>query len=130
MYAFITSRLDSCNSLLADLPTKQIQRLQRLQNAAARLITRSKRREHITLILAELHWLPVCQRIKYKILLLVFKCLHDLGPSYLACFVKRYEPVRPLRSASQNLLMLSSVMPRTVTFGARVYGPTLWNSIL
>ena len=55
-----------------------------------------------------------------------------VGPSYLACFVKRYEPVRPLRSASQNLLMRSSVMPRTVTFGARVfaiYGPTLWNSI-
>ena len=91
-----------------------------------------KRRDHITPILADLHWLPVCQRIKYKILLLVFKCFHGVGPSYLTCFIKPYTPARTLRSSSQHLIQLSSVRPRTMTYGARsfaTYGPTLWNDL-
>ena len=65
-HAFITSRIDSCNSLLLGLPEKEIQRLQRLQNATARLVCLVKRIGHITPILYKLHWLPVCQRIKIQ----------------------------------------------------------------
>ena len=68
--ALVISQLDYCNSLLCGLPTILIKRLQRVQNAAARVIAKAGRRDHISPILFKLHWLPVEFRIKYKILLL------------------------------------------------------------
>ena len=67
--AFITSKLDYCNSLLLEIPRAQIERLQRIQNKAARLITRTRQRDHIrpTPVLRALHWLPVCQRIQMHV---------------------------------------------------------------
>ena len=91
MHAFITSRLDSCNSLLVGLPDNDVQKLQRLQNASARLVTRSKRNEHITPVLKHLHWLPVSCRIQYKLLLLVFQNTQSQcsrlfrGPDFSLC---------------------------------------------
>ena len=69
IHAFITSRLDFCNSLLHHLPQNLTHKLQRIQNAAARLITLSKKHDHITPILIELHWLPVPKRTEFKILI-------------------------------------------------------------
>ena len=66
VHAFITSRLDCCNSLLTGLPDNDLQKLKKLQNASARLVTRSKRNEHITPTLERLHWLQVSHRIKYN----------------------------------------------------------------
>ena len=57
IHALITSRLDFCNSILYNLPNKQIERLQRIQNQAARMLKRIPRRNHITPVLRELHWL-------------------------------------------------------------------------
>ena len=59
VHAFISSRLCYCNSILYGCPSYEIQKLQSVQNAAARLITHSKKYDHITPILKELHWLPV-----------------------------------------------------------------------
>ena len=59
IHAFISSRIDNCNSLFCGLPVAEIEKLQRVQNAAARLLTGSKRTEHITPTLRNLHWLPV-----------------------------------------------------------------------
>ena len=76
-YALVTSKLDHCNSLPYNVPKNVIKKLQSVQNAAARLITRSRKCDHITPILLDLHWLPVSERIKFKILLLTFKALHQ-----------------------------------------------------
>ena len=86
VHAFISSRLDYCNSLLYGIADGLLQKLQSIQNAAARLITRARRRDHITPVLRELHWLPVRQRIKFKVACLVFQSLSShagTGKDYL-----------------------------------------------
>ena len=81
--AFVTSCLDYCNSLLYGLPATQLNKLQRVQNAAARLICNISRFDHISPILFELHWLPIKYRINFKILLITYKALHGLPPNYI-----------------------------------------------
>ena len=131
VHAFVTSRLDCCNSLLFGLPQKTTLKLQRVQNTAARLVSCVPRSSHITPILQELHWLPISSRITYKILLLTFKTYHGFAPSYLLELVPRYTPVRTLRSASQSLLS----RPKTTSYkqyGQRsfIYAATfLWNNL-
>jgi hypothetical protein len=129
IHAFISSRMDNLNSLLYKLPDCVINRLQRVQNSAARLIVKLRKRDHITPTLIELHWLPVVSRIDYKILLLIFKCLIGKAPTYLSDLLHQYSPSRSLRSSSQNLLKEHRA---TKTYGERAFGtcaPKLWNSL-
>ena len=130
VHAHVMSRIDFCNSILYGLPDMQINKLQRIQNSAARLVTHAQKYDHITPILHELHWLPIKVRIQYKILSLTFLSLQGLGPTYLQDLIQRYHPARNLRSKSKSLL----VCPPTVTkfYGARTFAVAsaeLWNSL-
>ena len=130
VHAFVTSRIDCCNALLYNLPNCQVQRLQRVQNAAARLVTYTHRHSHITPILRQLHWLPVKQRLAYKILLITYRALKFSSPQYISSLIKLYNPHRSgLRSANA----LSLVIPKTRrSWGDRSFmsaAPRLWNNL-
>uniref|UniRef100_A0A8C6LI35 Reverse transcriptase domain-containing protein n=1 Tax=Nothobranchius furzeri TaxID=105023 RepID=A0A8C6LI35_NOTFU len=130
VHAFITVRLDYCNSVLFGVSKGSIARLQMVQNAAARFLEGRRKFDHITPVLAALHWLPVDVRIHFKILLLVFKMLNGLAPPYLVSLLQPYTPSRSLRS--ENFMLLS--VPRTClkTCGDRAFaaaGPKLWNKL-
>ena len=100
VHAFVSSKLDYCNSLSYNIPKYVLNKLQFEQNTAARLITCSRKYDHTTPILIYLHWLPIAKRIKFKILLLTFKALHEQSPIYIKDLVTRYFPTRSLRSSS------------------------------
>ena len=130
IHAFISSQLDYCNALYYGIDLAQLRRLQMVQNAAARMLTRTKKRDHITPVLASLHWLPIRFRIDFKILLLVFKSLHGLAPLYLGELLQLRTATRSLRSANQ--LILEVPRSRLKTRGDRAFsvaGPRLWNSL-
>ena len=132
VHAFISSRLDYGNAVLSGIGSSLMERLQLVQNAAARLVSGTRKFDHITPVLKEMHWLPVRQRITYKVAMLVFKCLTSRAPGYLTtdCVpVASTTGRKHLRSAKS----LTLVVPRSRTeIGSRrfaVAGPTVWNSL-
>ena len=130
MHSLVTSRLDYGNALLYRISVGLLGRLQRVQNAAARLITRSRKRDHVSPVLRSLHWLPVEYRIQYKLLTYVFRVLKGVSPQYLRELVAQYNPVRDLRSSSS--FQLTCAKSQTITYGRRNFtsaSATLWNSL-
>ena len=131
--SFALTRLDYCNSLLAGLPDNKLSKLRSIQNHAARMVLRKPRHVSATSLLRTLHWLPVKERIQYKIacLTMCFQCLsHSTMPPYFSDLLHQYQPSRTLRSLDTSLLSV----PRFCleTSGSRsfsVFGPTVWNSL-
>ena len=99
--AYVTSKLDYCNSLLYGIPDSLVHKLKRVQHYAARVITMTRKYDHIKPVLSRLHWLPIEQRIQFKLLLYVYKALHGLAPAYLSDMLVPYQPCRPLRSSEK-----------------------------
>ena len=134
VHAFVSSKLDYCNSLLAGLNDELINRLQSVLRSSARLILKKRRFDPVSDDMRKrLHWLPIRQRIQFKLGLLVFKCLHGLAPPYLCDMISQVRSSdysSRLRSAARGDLNV----PRThsVRMGPRgfaVAGPKLWNSL-
>ena len=129
--ALFTSRLDFCNSLLAGAPRYQLDRLKRLQNSAARLVTGTSPFSRITPILVSLHWLPVHARIAFKIASFVHKTIFGNAPQYLKELLTVRVSDHHLRSA-EDRLRLAVPRTRTVRYGDRrfsVTGPRVWNDL-
>ena len=126
--SFVLTILDYCNSLFAGLPGNKLNKLQHIQNHAARIVLNKPRHVSATSLLRTLHWLPVTVRIQYKIACLCFQCLsHNAMPPYLSDLLRPYQPSRTLHSLDTSLLSV----PRFYleTFGRRslsVFGPTVW----
>ena len=78
--ALVLSSLDYCNSLNCGLPKKLLNKLQRVQNAAAKLIMLARKRDHVTPLMKQLHWLPMVYRCQFKIIVLTYKIIHGLAP--------------------------------------------------
>ena len=96
--SYVLSRLDYCNCLLMGAPNSVIQPLQKVQNFAARLILMAPRHHHSTPLLKKLHWLPISERIKYKVACMCFHAINGSGPTYLSELLHIYTPSRTLRS--------------------------------
>jgi len=134
VHAFVTSRMDYCNSVLHRVSVASVQPLQKVLDAAARIILHQRKFDHITTDVRDpLHWLPVQQRTKYKVYVLVYKCLHQAAPTHLT---ELCSPVSEsanrghLRSAARGDLVVPR--SRTTRYGQRCFavsGQILWNSL-
>ena len=128
-HALVTSRLDYCNSLLFGIADKNINRLQRVQNCLARIVTKSPPRTRSVPLLRKLHWLPIKFRIQFKINVLTFKTLSTSQPAYLRDMLSLNTSRRSQRLNKGDLLSVPRVESKA---GARAFSscaPVLWNSL-
>ena len=116
--SIVVARIDNCNALYTGLSKHNISRLQKLQNSCARVIYGARRRDHVSGLIKDLHWLPVRLRIIFKVLCLIFKCLQSTAPSYLSDTLPENRFVR---------------IPRTKSsYGDHAFcrfGPIYWNAL-
>ena len=125
VHSIITSKLDYCNSLLINTSQANLFKLQKVQNAAARLVVRGRKRDGISKVLKELHWLKIESRIIFKILLLTYKRIYGLCSQNLKIEYKAYN-CRP-----QDYLKLETKTANTI-HGKRTFdyaAPKLWNAL-
>ncbi len=130
--SIVQSRLDYCNAILYDTTARNVEKLQRVQNALARVVCPASVAPHFasaTELRRKLHWLPVKQRIDYKIGLLTYKARHTGQPAYLASLLKDYVPSRTLRSTTHGLLDTPFFRTHTANKAFSVAAPTVWNSL-
>ena len=130
--AIIMSRLDYCNGLLYGTPAVHLGKLQRLQNAAARLVCTVSRYDPITPSLINLHWLPVTHRIEFKIAMLVHKCIYGVAPQYLLDLIKIKESSRYQLRSYRGILLMDNTYRTKKTLGDRAFenaAPKVWNRL-
>ena len=129
--SLVLTHLDYSNSILCGLPKKSIHKLQRIQNWAAKVVLHQDKSSSSTEALITLHWLPIKERIDFKILCLIYKCINTLAPDYLSSLLKIKTFSRVTRASTRGIT-LEVPQVKKATFAARsfsVYGPKLWNSL-
>ena len=122
VHAVISSRLDYCNSLLYGAQKTHINKLQMVQNAAARLISMRRKHESVSDILLDLHWLRVEARIIFKLLVLVYKCIHNIAPE---CIIECITVSNSDRCLLAYKFFQSSQARKSFSYIA----PKLWNNL-
>ena len=133
MVSLVISHLDYTNALLGGLTKCSIDQLQWVQNMAAKLVLGKGWYDSSTRCLAELHWIPIQQRIEFKIVTLVHKSLHGLVPQYLVDLITRKEQCREGLHSNSKTSQLEIPHATRKTFAARAFsvlGPQLkWNTV-
>ena len=137
--SIISSRLDYCNSLLVGMSENNFAKLQRGQNSLARVVTGTKRYDHvkrevvhITSVLAQLHWLPVKARVSFKLASLVYNIRQSNTPKYLASCLVGHQASRDLRHCAvgaTGLLKVTTTKLKTSSWAFSHAAPKLWNSL-
>jgi len=120
--ALVISKLDYCCSVLAGAPETLLHRLQSVLNAAAQLVSSSRKTEHTSPLLRELHWLKVPERIKFRLCVLTYRCLYGTAPSYVAETIRPVSDLamrRHLRSADTSTVLVPTT--RLSTLGDRAF---------
>ena len=132
VHAFISSRLDYCNALLYGLPKTLLGRVQRIHHNAARVVTKTPPREHITPVMKDLHWLPVHYRSIYKILLCTHKALHGLPPKYISKLITVRQRTGMTLRSEEAIVLEVPPKPHLPSYGDRAFyiaAPVLWNAL-
>ena len=122
-------RLDYCNALLYGMTQNNFNSLQRVQNSLARLVCNAPYRCPSQQLLKSSHWLPVTERVEYKLAAMTYKVQVHQQPSYLLQHIGQHQPVHSLRSSNSILL---TVPPTKTVTSARAFcisAPTVWNSL-
>ena len=127
--SLVSSKLDYCNSILYNIPYREINKVQSVQNCLARVVTRSPRFSSVTPLLKSLHWLPVQFRIKHKICTLTYKVIHSCQPVYLHNLLKPLSRTSNLRSSDADQLVVPRVSSKMGERAFSVAAPQLWNCI-
>ena len=123
--SYILSRLDYCNCLLMGTSNCVIQSLQKIQNFAARLVLLAPCHHHLTPLLEKLHWLPISERINYKVACMCFSAISGCGPAYLSELLHVYTPSRTLHPSSDTHMLEIQQYKRTFS----CFGLHIWNSL-
>ena len=131
--ALVISKVDYCCSALAGVSGLQINRLQSVLNAAARLVFAGRNFDHVTSYLRDFHWLRIRERVQFRLCILAFRCLRGTAPAYLAeslHLVADNDTRRRLRSADSLALMVPTT--RRSTLGDRAFpvaAAKAWNTL-
>ena len=135
--ALISSRLDYCNSLFRSLSSRDLRKLQCVQNTLARVVTRTKKYEHITPALKKLHWLPIKHRIIFKTATIIYKFLSSGCPAYFSSHLSRYTCAVNTRRSNPDKVYLNVPIYKPSVHKSKVHfhnslcvdGSVLWNSL-